>query len=1783
MISAPDRFSVILAENGQGKTVMSTKLREHLPQGSCSVVFDCFGDGGWRNVSTPRYRAQDVLVQVANELASVGLCNLLIPNGKSDEAYFQAFSKRMQQANDRISSRNEDSLVCLIFDAADNAVMAENEPAHTGKSFLAGLLTLTLPERVRVVFTARPSRRDSLGDLSRSKVIKLGGFKRDETVAHVRTRFPQASEQIGRDFHWRTSGNPRVQAKALKRAKAVGDLCAVRPGLTVDQQIDALLDVAIGAVTAGQTEAERASVTILCRALATLRPSVPYAVLAAMTGLPAAAVRDFTLQFDEAFHVGDDLVRFRDEATEDWFKRRYEVAPEETAVFANGLKPIAAQSAYAASVLPGLMLRAGQLREVIDLALSDDALPSDPTERREVVTERLDFALRAALKAKRHAAAVPLAFRLGSERAGQSRLKALVRENTDLFAAVQGSDRAERLVAERTLETDGRWLGARHAYEAGLLCWHDDHHAEARSAARIGWDSLRAWYNQPTKDRSGQGLEADDLTEFALAALKLDGPAPAVRRVQAMRPRSRARSLVYDTSCRVIRRLIDHADWTNVDALCAEQSASVPFLLAANAELVRVGRTLPNGPGERLYRTITRFASRRRAFDPDGLDYRHSSVATIAALIQSAIPASIGTVDEHTELLGWSLPAISAHTIEGHSANSGGRDALLRAVALHAALCDRRIAPNDVVPSDSEREPDRYGDIGRARALLTQVLPWYAAWAASVVGNATSPLPALPKTSELEDERRRFNFLADDALRLHCEVLLSRQDQPAAEEMVSWCKANAELLTVGGLASAARTLARHEYAPYVRAAHKVATVARAKLAERGDAEERLNEAILVARAVLYPFRDDASGLLDHAADAATRLGDENLQRWEATLDLIAQAGRVGTLSAELAHEASRLAELADETIYKGFDWGDIGGLLGAASPGAALTIASRWRDRGVGDENRYLPPLIDSLVERGELSAVARAALYCGTRAYWPAHRIVGEALDSVDGSDKRGEIGRRVLRYARWRDVTDNTFCEIRHAFETHGLNISYDLERLSSADAKRASRENRHEGVDQRPAATVFEGLTVWSPADLAEANVRFRAGSPPWYGEVFIAAAADHVLPGKEGAFIDAVALLPRFGTFGLRDLLRAIPEGWQDMAGVEMALRSAVQRVVRTEPYAVQRRRFNSLFPRDELRQFLHGADEWVDEATLEAAADFNAMIDTPFAFGLVSLLAPTLTETEVHGTLQGVISQVSSELSDREGGGSWTPALTPPGNTITAFAGWLWTRLGAPIAQHRWEAAHVVRSLCAFGATRELESLRSFASGGNEVAAFTGQGFVFYELHARLWLSLALDRAARENPGAVRAFAPILTGWRDGDHALIREVAERALIGLGVDSFERVNAPRQAPVPAGSLADRTDEFGATGEADEATFRFGMDIRPSWYDPLGSRFGISAASVERRALTKIRTVLNHPGSSRWDDDQRHVRRAYSEGSTYFRHDYPQADDLNFYLCFHAMMFVAVDLHAELPARSDWGEVDPFLDWLSRYDVQRADRAWLADGRGHPPADRNLSAHAPSLSNADWQWSIQAGDFAERLCNDGRLIVHGHWKEIHGDAVEVVQIGSALVTPDRSVALLRAAQDLPDLTDYFIPYETAERDEDEYHARPFVLDPFVARPNSEPGSLDMHDPWANEVQSPPIVLSSQVRQALLERPIEPDGWATWSVNTPPYRERDGDHPFGHRLDIEVQAALQVLRDIDRDLLIDVRIERTIRQYGYGSRYDHNALEYLHPYRRFFLINRTGAIRTF
>ena len=1638
---------VLHAEGGVGKSVLSQRIGLHFPENSVTVVYDCFGNGEYRRSGSPRHRHKDALVQIANELAARGLCDPLIPSSNADNTdYLRAFAYRLKQSVKDIRAKNGQALLCIVIDAADNAEIAANESGDE-RSFARTLLREPLPDGVRLVFLCRTERQDLLDPPASVLKLELKPFTRDETSAFLRKTYSDASDDDVDEFHRLTSHNPRVQATALAQSTSLSEvLRSLGPNpTTVDDTISKLLQQTVDKLRETVGGAEQVQIDSICTALSVLRPFVPVEVLASLAGIRAAAVKSFASDLGHPLLVLGDTVQFRDEPVETWFRENFKPSEEQLSKFIAKLQPLASESGYAASTLPQLMLEAGQLSELIDLALSSSSLPRNPIERRDVELQRLQFSLKASLRAQRFADAAKLALKAAQETAGDARQRNLLQANTDLGSAVVDPQHIQEIVSRRTFGSG--WRGSRHAYEAGLLSYIGNFRGDARSRLRMAYDWVVNWSRLPKEERENERIEDEDIAEIAIARFNIDGAEACANEMHGWTPKE----VSYRVGCIITRRFVDHGRYSDIDQLALAAANNLCLLLAINLELRAVHRSPPK---ETVERTLRLILNKRVKIKGNNFDYEETVLQAITALVESAHVYKLRSHDVLASLLQRYLPETPPRGLA--TWYSAPRVPLLRAYALHAAFKDEDLQlvnlahPELQEQLEDEKTHHDSQHIREFKGRIGALLPWYKLWADNflVPKDSSTLLTRIDTVSQESTKAVSAAYLEkshtpDEIADIWFNILANHSgvDDVLLQGFKSWTDQLVRPLYIPTWLDLARIAARTP--TFESYAYKFIQRALALTKNtKEDATSKARTYVGLARAILVNDKEEAREYFNQAIEVVSKIGDEILDRWQAILYLADRAADPSQPSPRTAYKLARCAELAYKYDDDHFEWDGTVIAIAGLCPSSSLAILSRWRDRDFGWSERLITKAISVLHGRGNIDSKIVSALV-GFRAQWEYSDLLKKIFAACNSHSDHERILNYFLHYMRLEGQSASIWKQMKQMAKDYDLAVP-DIDRLIEyANRQEVSLRNTDslydDGSHQASQKSemdwnrIFMNLDLHTPNGLSSAYDNFKSSEPPFYRETFFIELFKRVPVGKEAELIRVFSEVSEFKRYDVKHFLEQLPEEWKPRMAVRSSLREMVRKLCFRHCMEINKNRYYESFPL-QLASELSGISEPdLISVVVAAIGERTEIVSSDHLFTLVGLLASQLSHEEALDVLNFGLGLFDDALDEEDGDGPWIDALEPPSDISEAIAGYIWAALAAPQASLRWEAAHVVRGICKLGVQAVLDHLIELAKSGSG-EPFVDRRLHFYHLHARQWLMIALARAASENPAMLVSHSDFFIHFalQNEPHVVIRHFAAKAALTLAESrslsledntaiQLNAINIPK-LPIVSSKRYQRNQHFRDEDNRTER-FGFGYDISRSWFDSLGNCFAKKVSYIESEAEKVICDDWQSSENGHWSRDGRNQRGIFRGDETYHSHSsYPRIDDLNFYLSFHAMMTVAGKLLATIPLHQDPDDSeDEFEYWLSQHLLSRQDGYWLADRRDPMPLE--WPSWKDEKKEDDWRWSVCRADFDRLLgLGEDRLNLWGRWNTVFGQREETVRISSALVTSDRSELLLKKPSENP-----------------------------------------------------------------------------------------------------------------------------------------------------------------
>jgi hypothetical protein len=1814
---------IIHAGGGVGKSVACRLLADDLPIGSVGIVYDCFGGGEYLNVIKKRHRYRDALIQIANELAVLDLCERLILRSKdSEDDLLRAFLNRLDTAGKKLRQANPNSILAIFIDAADNAEMAAEEFNHE-PCFASQLLRQKLPMGCKIIALSRSeSKRIALlKPLSNVIRLELKPFSQTETLNHLRKYFPNASSDDGLEFHRLTSGNPRVQANAINFSPSSLSkvLAGLGPGRTVEEQIATQLKDAIAKLKDHHPLVFKQQIDAICLGLANLHPFIPIEVLAVAADVDSEAVKSFVADLGRPLLLSDHSVQFRDEPTETWFRQQFSASPAQIDIYINRLKPLATGFNYVAEVLPILLLRSENYAELIRLALSDELLPESPIDKRNVRVYRLQFAFKAALRKQLYADAAKLALRAGEEMAGDQRQLELLSKNTDLIATLQSPQRVQELAFRRML--GGAWRGSENIYSATLLSSVEDFKGEARGYLRSAHNWLNNYFDEREKDkfhRHEERLQDEHIVELAFAHLNLSGAQKCVDYIASWRPPS----VGFRVTKLLVSRLIDTGQFATINEIAELGCRNVYLMLAIADELIAFGKFPPI---KALQNSLVLLGHSRTRIKKSKYNWRENSLRFAIVSFAEACAASGLCFSNIQRILKHYLPTTATYPIYSDHADSEERSLFVRSTALKALLSGN-LQPDFklLMPEkwlDKQPEYEREQDIKRFEQVVGSLLPWFLLRAQFLLGGVDDADALTLSASQQSKRACAQRYQSHDRLpfeltlaRFECLVFNPAVTEAALNDFVTELSGKEFRFSTADRLNALRTACRLAHLtnlrkPLERSCRDMIT------SDKDEGPESLADSFIrLARAVLPVNPEDAKAYFDEAIEVVSKFGDELVDRWQAIVAAATRFADGGYVIPETAYRFIRCAELVGNTVAeeKYWDRDEAIETCFKLHPTSAFAALSRWRDREIGWLGGQLSALVQAAIKSKQLTSAVGWSLAVFSQNYG-LDSFAALCIELEMDNSRRQVILDHAVRDLRLRNSSETswrTLASTAQRFSLTNKNLDQVLAFYADqvnlpAQAEQYVPSTISRRLDEAPTdwQTLFAGLDLTSSKGLSQAIDRFDAITGPRSPETFWQELFSRVPENKASQILDSLINAESADAFDVEYGLNAFPSAWRENISVQRAWPKVFQSIGRRFPS-----RYTTYYSRIYCLKSFQATEqeiECLNQGILEGLANSYNQVDAGTLFGFSHVASALITPEQAADVLDFGLKRFEEHIDDQYADGLWADWLTPTELITEAVSGFIWSALGSPRSAERWQAAHCVRRLAETGCTEEIDALISWIAKDN-VGAFGSHKYPFYNLHARQYLLIAIARAAMDGPQIFLKHHAIFAHYALNDipHALIQKYAADIALLLEAafpytyepDVIVQLRQVGLSPFPVRTIEDYRNHFDSPwherGEVDKSLeFYFSYDFDRYWFEPLGHVFCIKSQQVEELARE---TVFKY-----WDIAMEgvHVRDPRQDlwrsdrDSWHSRSDYPKIDNYQFYISYHAMLMVAATLVQTMPVvqRNEWYE-NEWVEWLQRHLLTRSDNRWLADRRDPAPLLRR--AWLKNDKSDSWRWEIVADDFLEGLLleRDGKtwLNVSGSWSDNDSDRIEQFYVASAFVHPEASTALLNALKTCSNPRDFKIP--DYQEEGMEFDEPPFQLQGWIYSKSQDKG-LDEYDPFAGDISYPPYQPGESIVEQLgLTTDCEQRNWYLPTTDNPvliselwgdrPPNGRDSPVRHGNRISASLDFLANACSRLGRDLIIEVQIERRYAYNSYRAKTD-DEIQYPPPYSKVYLLSADGKLR--
>ncbi|OCA71936.1 hypothetical protein BBI01_07200 [Chryseobacterium artocarpi] len=1810
---------IVHASGGVGKSVFCRKLIDTLPSHSIAVAYDCFGAGRYRNRSEPRHRHRDALVQIVNELAVKGLCDpLIVQDSTLDSNIMKKFLWRIEAAIESLKKTNESARLFILIDAADNAEMAAQE--NSDPCFAKELLLENIPEGCKLVLLCRTERIDLLKPSSKISKLELTTFTKSESLLNLQKWFPEADQKDGYEFHRLTSGNPRVQANALNtKASSISELLnRLGPaGTTVEKQIELQLDSAVSAIKDFLSESYQDQIQAICMGLASLPPHIPIQILAKAARVSPDAVISFVADIGRSLWLSGESVQFRDEPTETWFRKTFFAKKKDFESYIRLLEPLASQYTYVAEILPHLYLQSEQYQKLIDLALSEDHLPQDnPIDARNVRVYRLQFAFRAALRAKQYDSAIKIAMRAGEEVAGNQRQLNLFQKNIDLLVALQDKQQVQDIAFKRLLFGD--WNGSENIYTASLLSGIHEYKGEARGYLRAAVNWLKIYYEEDNDENdhySHNKVTAGDVLEIAYSYFNIYGVIDCIDFLNRFRSKKYAFGILKDLT----KRLIDLDNFEAIDSFLENCTQEPYYILALVSELAEIGKV----PEKKYLQNcvVLLSSSKFRIKKPDQFYNNTSLTSAIVAFIEACV---YNNLESHMllRILRHYIPERASSMIyNGYQTTE--RTIYLKALAIRSYLNgEAEIDIETILPKNligiKKKSYDDNNEIKEFREVIYGLLPWYLIRIKVLSQNILNFLEEVSAAQQKSKESRARRYKSHDTLEneiafiqsliLIISTRIERNDLSCFYE--NYIEDNKNLWIPDELALV-RTAFRTSHIAHIKENLEYKLYNRIKSITNNGPEETAERFIGLARAVFNTAPEDASIYFEEAVNIVSKFGDEIVLRWESLVSISKQSCLSNTVSDQLAYRFIRCAEIVAE--YAGDrDWNSNEAIAVCTkmSSGMGLAGLSRWRDKNVGGFTSQFKALLVELIKSDKISSSEA----WGMLRFLPDHHHHENLLSLCIEKEKDKKIKEDIFSDALYLLQIEGTSFEYYKKIEQIALqsNIeSSELDRILSCyqDKKEIVDHN----PDKIPPSQQIKDEMDWDELfgerdvlnnDVFEECIQSLKAKRK-HSFINIESFWKEILQRLNSKdyfrFIDVV-LNSTINRYEIITFFKLLSEIWKNKVSFRKKRLSIINQiginfaVDLASPYSYK------IFV-EELNLDESEIDK-LKEGILEGLASRHELSNAYMFFGFVSVASSLISSNQALDLTDYALKRFELHIEKDFGEGEWSDSLMTSKSISNQIAGFIWASLGSPRSKERWSSVHSVRTLCNFNCIEIIDELIKWLKE-EKIGAFGHVKFPFYQLHAKMYLLIAFARVSKECSELLIPYKHLFIHYAtEEQHILIRKFATEIILNISGDKkyvfepkiLDKLQAFGKSSLPLINLeyGEMVDSYWHINEEIniEHDFHFGLDMGDYWFKCLGDAFGIPTKQVEDLAAEIIINEWNLGYLNGYMNDPRHIiwDRSYGERDTwYHKTDYPRTDDATFYLAYHSMMVVASKLLEKMPlvSKGDWNA--GFDYWIERHLLTCEDGWWLADFRDPVPLKR------PEWMFEDrnnWRSSISEKCFYTALVTDSEnddiwINVEGTWEETNLDKNERVLVRSALVSKDSSSSLMNALETCSDPYDYKLPYykeKDMEIDSNKFKLRGWIVKDYSSK------KIDEYDPYADNIDYPPYIIGEDIinKLGLKSNPIGKKWFLPKSLNVSlkcqiwsSYRRNITENPgqSGKILKASLNFLKQLCKEFDCELILEVEIKRDIT---YKYRRDDDNYKYSKPIQKLFLLSEDGKLRT-
>jgi len=1741
---------VIHASGGIGKSSFAQNIVNHLPSDSKFIIFDGFANGSYRAPKDQRHLHKNGLVQIINEFAFDGLCLPILPTSTTSDNFLKIFYKRLKEVILEVQKNSSDAKVIIVLDAVDNTEMASLE-YNERASFAKDLLQENPPNGCKIVALARTERLDILNLPHETMKIELKSFSKEETKKHLLNKFSNINSGELIEFHKLTFGNPRVQAYLLSTNEYLRPILKRlgKKGLSSDALIESQLESSLAKIKE-QTHSQDDKVDLLCKTLTLLPPMIPIEVLEVATNIEQSLIYSFASDMGLALLIKDDCVQFRDEPVESWFKKMFKADKQLYVTLSDKLFSLSSNDPYIAMTLPRILFGAGEYERLYENVYNSEMISiDDPIQKERIILENITYAIKLAKQEKDFKNLTKLLLEASKFLSSTERHSEFIFQNSDLIATLVGAE----FINDFLYRENHSNKGSLYTHSALMLSMESRFKAEARSFLRLANEYIEEWFNLPEEKRQHNGIDAKDISNMVLAVLYLSNEDIAVSEILRWKPKSFRIDLIR----RVIKHLIEHNQDDKIEKILIELK-KYPYLLSASIKI--------------LYQANKKVSKRDIGFSLKFLENQKVSDKLrerVISIVELALLNDFNKAKLLDLLEKFSPPLLNY----AHSSYDGldNRDLLLRYITLSKILEGKSVSVEDFIPDDSKKNEELttvYGSLFKIYELKAKILCEYGVDRETLIAVISEQLEKMSSDSWKYKSNHNYHDLPFLMAYTCMDILILKNEVQEYKIILDWLQRlrnhYINLYVWINLIKKTRFLDEEIALNFVEYADETIS--------SGEKSSQLsNDYTELSRAILPINKEDAKVYFEMAMEANLMLGYDARDRLN-SLFFIAE--NINTANPKLAYEFLQVCERVEEFDDHKFSWYDVLSSLYHLDKPSSLAILSRLKNRGKICYFNAPSIVLNKLLKNGDITPKTYASIFVMTQNdNWKLTEGIEHILST--SIEEKEAISLLLKDFYMEYNERDNYSAKKIHTilnkYNVHDTQIDNLIQTLPNEDTYSLSHND--DIPIQIDWDKIFLNCDYVDKNQILEALENFRTLHKQYFNRLtFYEELRKRVPTNKRVEHLWNIA-----DTFVYTDEFKNYKHEWTNIS-VQRAIPKIIDKLLKEK---------GEILSSFQLKEYIQLSSKPKEEALKLLLENNLNNLEEYSVYELLQIakeVSSVLSNNENIEILSYGMKQFKDDIEEDTSDGVWSKSLTPPRDITESLGAFIYTSLGATRPEDRWRAMHTVRRLCKFGEGNILKAILKQLQH-HDLKVFTDKKYTFYDMHSKLYLFMALARGVKENPQVLLEFSDIFSHYALEwlPHVLVRKYCSEIAINLEenipntYDSmiYEQIKQVNHSPYKSEKKSTSYHRERVYPET-KLTIHMGWDFERYWFDKLSRVFNLNEKDI---SFLVEKWIVNEWAYSErlLSQDKRHINKIYRDNDTYSTHgSYPNEDNLEFYIIFHALFCVAGQLLKKYPTIIDSEEEDLWDYWLESHTLTRKDGKWISDRRDPMPIDIYVN-FSKEQKDDNWEFSVEPKDFERCLRfreDDFKLLpISGHWKLNS----EEVSIASILVNSKTSNALLRAYQTTNDPYNVYLPSYDNVHFSSEVKDKYFTKYPWVLTDSSQGLMVDEFDPLAKIAFPPRYPAPNIIRLHKLSADDEQRKWNDSNGKIVFLSEIWGDFKeytsYGERLQIDYDFLLKFLKNLNKDLLIKIEIKRE-KVYGKS---DH---EYQHPYFKLFLFKKDGTV---